>query len=63
MRYCDDLSDEPGACLAPGRWHCALVDALAGKFDAIPLGRLSTIPSSATASPRVFSVIEGGSPI
>jgi len=37
MRYCDDLSDEPGASLEPlERWRCALVDALAGKFDAYP---------------------------
>ena len=37
MRYCDDLSDEPGASQEPlERWRCALVDALAGKFDAYP---------------------------
>src|SRR5258706_11230835 len=37
MRYCDDLSDEPGASLEPlDRWRCALVDALSGKFDAYP---------------------------
>jgi 15-cis-phytoene synthase len=37
MRYCDDLSDEPGASFEPlERWRCALVDALAGKFDAYP---------------------------
>jgi len=37
MRYCDDLSDEPGASReALERWRCALVDALAGKFDAYP---------------------------
>ena len=35
MRYCDDLSDEPGASReAMERWRGALVDALAGKFDA-----------------------------
>jgi phytoene synthase len=34
MRYCDDLSDEPGASReAMERWRCALIDALAGKFD------------------------------
>ncbi len=37
MRYCDDLSDEPGATReAMERWRCALVDALAGKYDAYP---------------------------
>ncbi len=37
MRYCDDLSDEPGATREPlERWRCALVDAFAGKFDAYP---------------------------
>jgi 15-cis-phytoene synthase len=37
MRYCDDLSDEPGASReAMERWRGALVDALAGKFDAYP---------------------------
>jgi len=34
MRYCDDLSDEPGGSRdAMTRWRGALVDALAGKFD------------------------------
>jgi len=37
MRYCDDLSDEPGASIEPlERWRSALVDALAGTFDAYP---------------------------
>jgi len=37
MRYCDDLSDEPGASREPlERWRCALTDALGGKFDAYP---------------------------
>jgi 15-cis-phytoene synthase len=37
MRYCDDLSDEPGASREPlERWRCALVDALGGKFDTYP---------------------------
>jgi 15-cis-phytoene synthase len=37
MRYCDDLSDEPGASEEPlERWRCALVDALGGKFDGYP---------------------------
>jgi phytoene synthase len=34
MRYCDDLSDEPGATrTAMDRWRAALSDALAGKPD------------------------------
>ncbi len=34
MRYCDDLSDEPGATLAPiERWRASLDKALQGKFD------------------------------
>jgi len=37
MRYCDDLSDEPGASRdAMERWCGALVDALAGRFDQYP---------------------------
>jgi 15-cis-phytoene synthase len=37
MRYCDDLSDEPGASREPlERWRCALADALGGKFDSYP---------------------------
>ncbi len=37
MRYCDDLSDEPGASReAMERWRAALGNALAGKFDAYP---------------------------
>ena len=37
MRYCDDLSDEPGASREPlERWRCALADALGGKFDGYP---------------------------
>lgn len=38
MRYCDDLSDEPGATLAPiERWRAALTQALAGTFDGHPV--------------------------
>jgi len=34
MRYCDDLSDEPGATLEPlKRWRIALDHALAGRYD------------------------------
>jgi phytoene synthase len=37
MRYCDDLSDEPGANLAAiERWRAALGEALAGRYDAHP---------------------------
>ena len=37
MRYCDDLSDEPGASHEPlEHWRCALIDALDGKFDCYP---------------------------
>jgi phytoene synthase len=37
MRYCDDLSDEPGATREPlQRWKGALTEALAGRFDAYP---------------------------
>ena len=37
MRYCDDLSDEPGASPeAMTRWRGALTDALDGKFDGYP---------------------------
>ena len=38
MRYCDDLSDEPGATRAPmDRWRGALERALAGDFDEHPV--------------------------
>jgi 15-cis-phytoene synthase len=37
MRYCDDLSDEPGASKEPlERWRIALDHALAGQYDAHP---------------------------
>jgi phytoene synthase len=37
MRYCDDLSDEPGASREPlDRWRIALDHALAGKYDGHP---------------------------
>jgi phytoene synthase len=37
MRYCDDLSDEPGANrVAMDRWRTALREALAGRPDANP---------------------------
>lgn len=38
MRYCDDLSDEPGATrTAIDRWREALADALGGRPDASPV--------------------------
>lgn len=38
MRYCDDLSDEPGASLGPmAKWRAALARALHGDFDQHPL--------------------------
>jgi len=38
MRYCDDLSDEPGATLAAiDRWRSELDDALDGRFSGHPL--------------------------
>ncbi|MDQ6666232.1 MAG: phytoene/squalene synthase family protein, partial [Acidobacteriota bacterium] len=38
MRYCDDLSDEPGASAAPiDRWRTALANALEGQFDGHPV--------------------------
>ncbi len=38
MRYCDDLSDEPGATrMAMDRWREALTEALAGRPDSGPI--------------------------
>ena len=38
MRYCDDLSDEPGANLALiEQWRTALDEALAGRCEAHPV--------------------------
>jgi 15-cis-phytoene synthase len=38
MRYCDDLSDEPGAtCAAIERWRAQLEDALQGRFSGHPV--------------------------
>jgi phytoene synthase len=62
MRYCDDLSDEPGASLEPlERWRCALVDALAGKFDAYPAwpAFYDTIERHRIPHEYFFEVIEG----
>src|SRR6266851_6594836 len=62
MRYCDDLSDEPGASLEPlERWRCALVDALAGKFDAYPAwpAFYHTVERYRIPNAYFFQVIEG----
>jgi phytoene synthase len=38
MRYCDDLSDEPGASKAAiERWRCELEEALEGRFSGHPV--------------------------
>ena len=38
MRYCDDLSDDPGASRAPiERWRAELDEALEGRFSAHPV--------------------------
>ena len=62
MRYCDDLSDEPGASLEPlERWRCALVDALAGKFDGYPAwpAFYDTVARYRIPHEYFFQVIEG----
>jgi len=62
MRYCDDLSDEPGASLESlERWRCALVDALAGKFDAYPAwpAFFDTVQRYRIPHEYFFQVIEG----
>ena len=62
MRYCDDLSDEPGASFEPlERWRCALVDALAGKFDAYPAWPAfhDTVARYRIPHEHFFQVIEG----
>ena len=51
MRYCDDLSDEPGANrVAMERWRAEMEDALEGRFSNIPCGRPFTTRSGASAS-------------
>ena len=38
MRYCDDLSDEPGANMASiSRWRAEMEDALEGRFSGHPV--------------------------
>lgn len=62
MRYCDDLSDEPGASRdAMERWRCALVDALAGKFDSYAAwpAFYDTIERYRIPHEYLFQMIEG----
>jgi phytoene synthase len=62
MRYCDDLSDEPGASHEPlERWRCALVDALGGKFDGYPAwpAFFDTIQRYRIPHDYFFQMIEG----
>jgi phytoene synthase len=62
MRYCDDLSDEPGATReAMERWRCALVDALAGKYDAYPAWPAfhDTVARYRIPHEYLFQMIEG----
>jgi phytoene synthase len=62
MRYCDDLSDEPGASQEPlERWRCALVDALGGKFDPYPAwpALFDTVQKYRIPHEYFFQMIEG----
>jgi len=62
MRYCDDLSDEPGASReAMERWRGALVDALTGKFDAYPAwpAFYDTVQRYRVPHEYFFQMIEG----
>jgi phytoene synthase len=62
MRYCDDLSDEPGATRAAmDRWRAALDDALAGRPDSNPCwpGFLDTVSSFAIPHRYFYEMIEG----
>lgn len=62
MRYCDDLSDEPGATQAAmDRWRAALVDALAGKFDENPCwpAFVDTVSRFRIPHEYFFQMIEG----
>ncbi len=62
MRYCDDLSDDPGASKAAmGRWHRALTKALAGEPDANPvwLAFLDSVEKFKIPHEYFYSMIEG----
>src|SRR5579863_3146053 len=62
MRYCDDLSDEPGATrTAMDRWREALTDALAGRPDANPTwpAFLDSVERYAIPHKYFYEMIEG----
>ena len=62
MRYCDDLSDEPGATRAAmSRWRQALTDALAGHPDGNPAwpGFLDAVARYAIPHEYFYEMIEG----
>jgi 15-cis-phytoene synthase len=62
MRYCDDLSDEPGATRsAMDRWREALQDALAGRPDSNPAwpGFLDSVARYEIPHEYFFEMIEG----
>lgn len=62
MRYCDDLSDEPGATRAAmDRWRNALTDALAGRPDDNPTwpAFLDTVARYAIPHEYFHEMIEG----
>jgi phytoene synthase len=62
MRYCDDLSDEPGATrTAMDRWRQGLTDALAGRPDDNPTwpGFLDSVSRYAIPHEYFYEMIEG----
>jgi phytoene synthase len=62
MRYCDDLSDEPGATrTAMDRWRQALTDALAGRPDDNPAwpGFLESVKQYSIPYEYFYEMIEG----
>ncbi len=62
MRYCDDLSDEPGATrTAMDRWRQALTDALAGRPDDNPAwpAFLDAVKRYAIPHEYFYEMIEG----
>jgi 15-cis-phytoene synthase len=62
MRYCDDLSDDPGATRAAmNRWRQALTDALAGHPDGNPAwpGFLDSVTRYAIPREYFYEMIEG----
>jgi phytoene synthase len=62
MRYCDDLSDEPGATRSSiDRWRDALSEALAGRPDSNPTwpAFLDTVERYAIPHEYFYEMIEG----